>query len=523
MNALVLWLTLATLPPDPRERAVCTSACAKYVTDPKQHARVCQRCPLDEDVAQWVLRLPGPLLALWLDDAWEVRFASLQLAARAGGPSAESRLAGLIASSDQRERACTTAFHVAGQRKQSLSSFLAATGDPAARTACLPLVATIVEAAQVDLFAREARARHQALHHLAAATDTSAARIVLDVLKARPKQYADVPARLLVDEYETTGVPAGLALLREATEQDTESVNRLLSEYAHTRDVNRARLAAKDEGVQLEALHALAAIAPLSQSELEEALTTLSPTLRLTAARALAAGEGRSLAEAADLRLSAVDSPTAATWVKVLGESQALGCEAMAVKALGRQQPVAVRAAGVGAFAACAPVERVMPVLSEAAASSESALRVAAIGSSFVLRPGLNGAALIRAGLSDAAPQVVIAALEGARAVRLRAQLPRVTELAGDPRPEVKTAAFRALFELDAPRAERLARACLEKDSEAAMREACAALLAGSSGGPATIAALVKASKNDSEPHVKFVASETLRRLGFEQPRSTNP
>ena len=42
MNALVLWLTLATLPPDPRERAVCTSACAKYVTDPKQHARVCQ-------------------------------------------------------------------------------------------------------------------------------------------------------------------------------------------------------------------------------------------------------------------------------------------------------------------------------------------------------------------------------------------------------------------------------------------------------------------------------------------------
>ncbi len=48
-------------------------------------------------------------------------------------------------------------------------------------------------------------------------------------------------------------------------------------------------------------------------------------------------------------------------------------------------------------------------------------------------------------------------------------------------------------------------------------------LLAGSSGAPATIAALVKASHDDSEERVKFVASETLRKLGVEQPRSMKP
>ena len=113
--------------------------------------------------------------------------------------------------------------------------------------------------------------------------------------------------------------------------------------------------------------------------------------------------------------------------------------------------------------------------------------------------------------------------LDGVRASHLRQAVTRVEALTHDERSAIRRRALRALLELDGPCGERLARGCLEKDADSRVREECAMLLAGSSGAPATIAALVKASHDDSEERVKFVASETLRKLGVEQPRSMKP
>jgi len=499
--------------------------CAQYVRDPAQARQVCQRCPLDDDPAQWVLRLPAPLPELWLDESWGIRWASLKLSAKSGGPSAERRLAALVASGDQRERACLTALHVAGQRQLALSAFLASTGDPSARTSCLAVTPKLLERLHIDLFEAERSKRLEALHHLAVATSVGTGRVVLDALKERPPSVDSLAARLLIDDFEAGAAPAGLALLRDATEADTATMNRLLAVYSALRDTQREPHHAADKAQRGEALTVLRAIAPLSQTELTEALGDPAPGLRLAAAQALAAGEGRTLGEAARARLDSKQSAAHVTWLWVLAEAHPSGCAELATAALEDvKRPASTRAAALAAVAACEPEgPTLFATLARTARSPEPALRAATFRAASMLRREAEAVRLVQPGLVDPDQGALIAALEGCGTLRLRAELPRISALTNHSDAAVRVQALRTVMVLDAPRAERMARSCLSSDPDATVREGCASLLAGSSGGPATVGALVKASKNDSEARVKLVAGETLRKLGVALPRSISP
>lgn len=506
-----------------RERDVgarCRAACLRVVDDARTQNTVCARCGLDADPTLWLTRLPKLPDTLLADDDWLVRWGTLKARAQRRRSTGERELAAWVSASagEERERACLTALHVAGNRGVLVSELLkpAVTHDPSTSTACLSVAAPVRARAEVELYATEAPARLEALTHLSTALGLGTARVVLDAMATRPKETDDLAANLLVAHALAGGPPAGLALLRDATLPDTARVDRLLEVYARVKDRNRPLLASPDKEVRREAVHALGPIAPLSSSELALVLADSAVELRMSAARALAAGEGRTVSEAARARL---DRTTPASpeerrrWLELLGEQRDPGCPSVAQSIWQDEgEPDALRAQALESLVGCGGPDA-YPELERALHQANVVLQAAAVrGAARLPRDG-RAHHLLLVALESPEPLVLTAALDGVRMNLLRAGLTVTVSLLEHPDAAVRIAAHKTLAQLDGARAEGALSRCLGSDAVSEVREACADAL-GDLGGGRAVGALLSASRNDSDVRVKLAAAESLRKLG---------
>jgi HEAT repeat protein len=129
---------------------------------------------------------------------------------------------------------------------------------------------------------------------------------------------------------------------------------------------------------------------------------------------------------------------------------------------------------------------------------------------------------LLKAVDSEDAPTLE-AALPVLGVLGLRSVAPRVLALVRHPSQSVRRAALGALPFLDPAGAEEVARAALGSDVEPSVRAAAAQVL-GDVGTARSASALNRAAREDPDSRVKFVAGDSLRKLGFHVPsRSPNP
>ena len=98
------------------------------------------------------------------------------------------------------------------------------------------------------------------------------------------------------------------------TPADEIAMNRLLSVFSQRIDALRPLLASPEHAVRRDAVAQLAHLAPMSDPQLESLLSDADPAVRIAAARAVAAGEGKSIREAARARLSR-DPAVARMWI----------------------------------------------------------------------------------------------------------------------------------------------------------------------------------------------------------------
>lgn len=503
----------------------CRAACARHVTEPRAQSATCGACLLHpDDPAAWMERLPAPPPGAQKDAEWSVRWGALRLEARGTPRNAQARLARWIATSggEERELACVTALHVAGALEQPLATFLSAakTGEPTAAGACRALEARLLVAVETSLFSIDPVERRETVRHLAKALGRRPAQVLLHAMKTRPPAFDELVADDLAALGEDGDEPAGRALLTAATPADEAEVNRLLAVYSRRRDALKPQLAASSLEARREAVRRLAALTPLSAPDLVPCLEDPNGRVRLAAAQGLARGEGRTLAEAAEARLTGVESAGPAqqlAWLDLLADTSTPGCADVALRAWERPGGAeALRARALAVAASCDWARAEAAVAS--AAGSGNAFEGAAAAWAAARGPtNPRTLALTTAALASADPQTLAAGLAGAARHRQKAQAARAAALTAHDAPAVRAEALRALGSLDPGQARLKAMGALERDREASVRRAAAEVLAVV-GGPQALGALDKAARNDPDPGVKFVASDSLRRLGAGSP-----
>lgn len=528
LPALAVVTLLATAPAAAQSRdatARCREACARYVTDARAQATTCASCLTHPgDAAAWMERLEVAPPGARRDEAWAVRWGALRLEARRTKKSAQQRLAGWISTSSgaERELACVTALRVAGALGQPLGTFLSApkTGEPSAAGACAVLEPRLVAAVEPDVFSLDPVERREAVRHLSKALALTPARVLLRAMKTRPadfdEQVADVLTSLAADGDE----PAGRALLAAAEPDDATAVNRLLAVFARRRDALRPRLSDESLEERRAAVRALAALAPLSAPDLASCLDDPSMTVRLSASRGLARGEGRTLAEAAAARLAGAEPTNLShqlTWLGLLAETSEPGCADVGLDAWNRADAAArLRQTGLQTAASC-DWARAEPAVGAAAASKDPVARAAAAWAAARGPTNARTIALAEQALTSDEPSSLAAGLAGAARHRRKAQAPRAVALTGHADPAVRAEALRALATLDPGQCRLKAVGALKGDASADVRRAAAQALA-SVGGPQALGALGQAAREDQDPSVKFVAADSLRRLGAGSP-----
>ncbi len=522
LAALVFLLASTGASAQPRAPR-CFAACQRVVTDARARATVCGACLTASDQpAPWLSQLSQEPPGVLADEDWEVRWGALLARARRERSTAPRQLARWLARAkgDELDRACLTAVHGAGGTRQALAELLSfeATGDRRARERCSSRERALREALWVELYAEDAATRREALDHLSRAFDRSPAREVLDALPSHPSAFDALMLDLLDDWAAGTPGTAPRALLAAAGGADVAAMNRLLAVASQRRDAARAALTATETDQRRVALSKLAALAPLSEAELLAALGDEVAPHRVRAARALARGEGRTVAAATAARLSG-ERPASEAQRRALIEATASAAEADCAPRLlegWRSASLAWtlrRQALVGAASCSWSVVEPEVKAALAASHAERAAAVAALG--FAPRTeALTEQLSFALGAREEA--VRVAACDAIRQQRWRGGLGRVERLAADPSPAVRGAALRALAALDAPGLEaRLVRA-LDGDPEAMVRAAAGELLS-LCGGWQALSALEKAARGDPDPGVKLVAGQTLRKLRPEE------
>ncbi len=529
---VALWVFPSTAEPSRAFGARCKDACLSHLKDPRQRAVLCGRCLTDStnDRGSWALALKDEappmhvLDGITKDDDWQVRWGALRaMAALRGFPDMRELSRFIMEGRDLAP--CATALHLAATRKQTIATTLEPAGSMGASAAalCWRKRDELRKALEVEMYSTDGLVRREALLHLATFLEISPARVVLNAMEKRPPATDEAAALLLVEDAYAGGPAAGAAVLSTAKEADKPRVDRLLTIWAQALDTQRPRLKSAEQKERKEALVALSAIGPLGARELEGLLDDPDASIRHSAARGLARGEGMTLGVYAQTKLdpkNKVPNGTRIRWAEFLGSSEAEGCEDTLRKAIGEARlDDAVRAAALAALGACAGA-KVLPEVKTALTSKSVKQRAAAVTALGQIPRAPEAAALITAALKDVESEVLAAAVRAAGEQHLTARAAEVTALLEHSAVEVRLAAAQALVKMgDARSAAALGRV-LQKDSAAEVREACARGL-GDLGGPDAVGPLTVAAEKDASSRVKYVAGESLRKLGFSKGTGT--
>lgn len=519
MRHLFVVLLLLTWPAAAQSRDVsarCRRPCEALIPDARQRASLCVKCGLDAEPMGWLFKLSAVPDAAFTDDDWLVRWSAIKADARSKHLTVEQRLGQVIdsASDERRAATCLTALMAAGARSSTRDALLAS--QPKALAACQAVDGSVYKQGTLGLFVADRNRAHEALQCLSAGRGTGPARVVLDALGPRAVETDEALAELLVLHAERGGPPVGLALLRDATERDEGQVDRLLKFYSLLRDKNRPLLTSTEKDARRQAVGALAPIAPLSASELQLALNDSQASIRMAAARAIARGEGRSVTEAAEARLSGSSPANAAEkrrWLTLLADVDDPKCPALTRRTWEDEtQPDVVRAEALVSLAGCAR-RAAVPDLARAAAAKNVTLQSGVMRAVLLLprEPGI--VPLVEEALTSNADEVLAGAAQAIAAHRLTPLAPRLAALLEHRGGTVRAEALRAVSVLDPRKAQPLVISKLGQDPDVEVRLTAASLLA-EVGGPLAVSALAQASKTDGDTRVKMAATESLRRLG---------
>jgi HEAT repeat protein len=505
----------------------CKESCTRLLTDPRLRAVLCGRCLTDAsgDRGVWAVALKDEsprqeqLDDILKDDDWQVRWGAVRADATLRGRSEIKQLAMWIVDGKDPLLGCMTAVHLAGSRKQTLPVLLQPGGTmgPSAAAVCVQKKEDVKKALEVQLYSTDAVTRREALLHLAFFLDVPAARVVLNAMASRGPETDESSAQLLVEDAEADGPAAGAALLKAATRTDAARVDRLLAVWSKTLDVQRPRLKSAELTERKEAISVLSVLGPLGAHELEGLLEDPDPVIRLAAARALARGEGRTLAGEAKAMLdpaNKVPHAVRARWAEVLGRGTADECEST-LRAAAQEPKLdeTVRAAALTALGSCAQA-KALPEIKEALAGKSLKLKVAAVDALADIARVPEATGLVEQALKASEPELLAAAVRAAGAQHLTAHLPEARALLEHSHPEVRLAAVRAVVLLGDGHSAVVLGKVLAKDASPDVREAAAKAL-GEIGGPEAMGPLTHASERDASPRVKYVAAQSLRKLGF--------
>lgn len=496
--------------------ARCRRPCEKYIEGPKARGS-CLKCGLDAEQMSWLFKLPQVPAGAYTDDDWLVRWSAFRAEAKLNPKTtAERSLANRVveAQGEERKRWCLTALLAAGAQPRTSDALLAVRPD--AVSACKTIEGAVYLAGADELLSPDVNHAHEALRLVSAGRGTGPARVVLDLMAVKPVEADEALANLLVLHAERGGPPVGLAILKDATERDAPQVNRLLAIYSKLRDRNRPLLSSTEKDARRQAVVALAPIAPLSASELLIALNDQQASIRMNAARAIARGEGRSVTEAAEARLSGTTPAPAAEkrrWLTLLADVDDPACVTLTRRTWRDEtQPDAVRAEALVSLAGCARKASVAD-LTEASQAPNVTLQAGVMRAVLNLPREPAIVPLVESALMSPAEEVLAGAAQAIGAHRLTALGARLAPLLEHQAPTVRAEALKAMATLDPRKAQPLVITRLGQDADAEVRVAAAGLLADV-GGPLAVSALAKASKTDGEARVKMAATEGLRRLG---------
>lgn len=538
MTVLLALLLLSSTPspPDTPERATtvtrCRESCERHLAASGKGS-VCTRCLTAGDRAAWVWEMaklkPFPrdaYKAVLNDGDWVEQWAALRVLARRELKAEKSYLATWVmrASGPAVAPACITAARVAASQGLSTAELLAGAGHdgPSAAARVWERREDVRRALEVELYDFNPEIRREALAHLARFLGRSPGRVVLDAMATRPPSSDQVAASALEEICARTGATLEQALLHNARPEDKPLVDRLLRVYAGEIDHMKGKLRSNNTAERKEAVATLRRLSPLSAPELEAALLDPDASVRLLAAKTLAATANQGLAEHVRSLAGTWDMPGSASpevqarWVEVLGHSGDKGC-APVLKELSHSARLAgvVRAAAVEGMAACSPRDA-LKLVGPGLADPSPEVRAAAVrGLSALPRQRAAEDAAARA-LEDSDPEVVASAVSLVAAQGQGRQGARIARLLSHPSAHVREAAAQALARMPGNDAyvRDLAKSAREDDS-AGVR-AAAVLTLGSIGGPVALNVLTSATQ-DPDGRVQYLAKETLRKLGFQR------
>jgi HEAT repeat protein len=465
---------------------------------------------------EWLFTLSPVPAAAFADEDWLVRWSAIKADATAKHITVAQRLGHVIeaAVDDQLVTACLTAVMAAGSRLSTRETLLA--GEPKALAACRAVDDAVYEQGTRDLFHADRNRAHETLQYLSAGRGTGPARLVLDLLGRLPSDRDETLADILVLHAERGGPPVGLAILREAAKSDASRVDRLLKVYSALRDRNRPLLGSSSKDARAQAIAALAPIAPLSLSELRIGLSDSQASIRMAAARAISRGEGHTVTEAAEARLSGstpADASEKRQWLALLADVDDPRCPALTRRTWEDEtQPDAVRAAALVSLAGCARKDSV-PDLVRASSAKNVTIQAGVMRAVLMLPREPGVVSLVEGALTSSTDEVLAGAAQAIGAHRLTGLALSLVPLIDHRSATVRAEALRAFWALDHRKAQAKVISKLGHDSSVDVRLAAATLL-GEVGGPQAVSALAQASKTDGDGRVKMAATESLRRLG---------
>ncbi len=515
-------------PPSPEYARGCLPACERTVKDRALRARVCNRCLFHGDArGGWVKDLakqapfPRALLQSALSDPdWQVvREAATALSRRGGGSVAAVLGRHLKAAAPEaRDAACLTVARVGADRKLSWRTWHRNLSlSPSLAQTCQ---ARVKEALELELYGLAPTAATEAMVHLGTLFKKSPAEAVLDAMATRPKEADAAPAKVLLAHAGHGGPPVGLALLRAATEENRERVNRLVAWYMEQLEAFMTAPRSTEPTARRAQVAELGGYAPLSAPELEGYLWDADLAVRLAAARALAAGEGRTLAVAVHARVLgalAPKVPVAAQtrWVELLGAAGGRDCRKGPLWDIAHQEaaPAPVRTAAVVGFAGCAGT-RAKPLVQEALRSPEPSVRAGGVLAQVELGPLPQTREVVAKALLDPAPAVREAGCTAAGLRRFGDLAEAVAQQLDAEETSLRRAAVEALGLMQARAHAGAVARRLGGDGDREVRLAAVGALA-KMGGAQAAAALSEARGKDPESRVRREAEGALRRMGF--------
>ncbi len=503
----------------PSER--CRAACERSLHSPVDREQICSTCVLNPAPASWLERARPLPQAARFDADWRIRVAWFTETSDRSQQTVEQALQSALVSQPQsRTLDCDAAVRWAGLKGRPFASVFTSTAKNSVRSLCTPVLKAVRDTLEFDMFNGTRELGLEALQLGSMGLGLTPARLVLDVLNERPTLSAERGAELLTGLVASGGEPAGLALLREARATDTGSVNRLLEVYSRVRDRERPQLSSASTDVRREAIVTLGALAPLSAPELSQALNDSSAELRIRAAQALAAGEGRTLGAAVKARFETGAKAQPAerrVWLQVLEKGDPAECAAVS-RTLVRDatQADVVRAQALVTHSACAAMDDPQ-LLVDAAQSRVAALRVAVAQAVNAQPGGGPWVSLLEPLLGDTSSEVLSAALTTVANLHLTAYRTQVAALSTHSETAIRAQAFRTLVVLDEPNAPMRLSTALMKSTDVEQR-LVACELAATRPSPQVISALRGAAQNDEDPRVKLAADAALRRLGITRP-----